>query len=299
MRNIIRLTEGDLHSIIKESVRKIIKEAMTEDGKMTYKNQIFQYKGDFDNTVRKRWMAWRKAIDDAEARERGEEVPEPEKPKRTRRSKTEDDSIGTEQASPKALALNVKNLIYDKALKTIYVFVWHGDISFKKEQIKRIHALYTGENLKNGREDPLNKFNLIYRDIERRIKDIENWGSKNEHAVYNKVYELAYLLEDLNDVLVTLCKITVNLKQKGKFEEFKNITDPQTGKVIGIDNRPAVLYGRGGNREYGLLGLAFASPQALDKIQGEILSTANMLKDISKNGRDAFDYDPNDLRKKG
>jgi len=297
MRNIIRLTESDFHRIINESVRKIIKEAMTEDGTMTYKNQVFQYKGDFDNATRKRWMAWRKRIDDAEARERGEEVPEPEKPKRGKKQQKE--TMSDDQASPKALAANVKNLIYDKALKTVFVFVWHGDVSFKKEQINRIHALYTGENIKNGREDPLNKFNTIYRDIERRVNDIENWGSKNEHAVYNKVYELAYLLEDLNNVLVTLCKITINLKQKGKFEEFKKVIDPQTKQVIGIDNRPAVLYGRGGNREYGLLGLVFASPQNLDKLQTEILNNIRILKDISKNGRDAFEYDPNDLRKKG
>ena len=296
MRQVIRLTESDLHRIVKESVRKALNE-INEDGKMYYKGQIFSYKGDYDAKQKKAYLRWRKAIDDAELRERGEEVQEPEKPKRTIKSKTVDDAIGEDQASPKALALNVKNLLYDKALKTIFVFVWHGDISFKREQINRIHSLYKGANFKDRGVDPLNKFNTIYRNIEVRIKDIENWGKKNEHAVYNKVFEIAYLLEDMNDLLTTLCKITMKLKQENKFAEFTKSVDPQTGQVV-VNNRPPVLYGRGGNREYGLFGLAFASPQALDNVQSEILKNINMLKDISKNGRNPMDYDPNDLRKK-
>ena len=293
MRQLIRLTESDLHRIIKESVKRVLNEATIK----YYKGRVFKYTGDDNREFKKLFAKFKAQVDAADAAERGEQLPQQQKPKRTRKKPQE--AITTEQASPKALAANVKKLIYDKALKTIFVFVWHGDVSFKKEQINRIHALYTGENIKNGREDPLNKFNTIYRDIERRVNDIENWGSKNEHAVYNKVFELSYLLEDLNEVLTTLCKDTITLKQQGKFEEFKNVIDPETGEIIGVDDRPAVLYGRGGNREYGLLGLAFASPKSLDKVQTEIYKNIEVLRNISKNGRNPFDYDPENLRKKG
>jgi hypothetical protein len=290
MRQLIRLTESDLHRIIKESIKSIL----YEDTRITYKGRVFDYKGDDNKEFKKLFAKFKAQVDAADAAERGEQLPQQQKPKRTRKKPQE--AITTEQASPKALAANVKKLIYDKALKTIFVFVWHGDVSFKKEQINRIHALYTGLN--KG-ENPLNKFNTIYRDIERRVDDIENWGNKNEHAVYNKVFELSYLLEDLNEVLTTLCKDTITLKQQGKFEEFKNVIDPETGEVIGVDDRPAVLYGRGGNREYGLLGLAFASPKSLDKVQTEIYKNIEVLRNISKNGRNPFDYDPENLRKKG
>ena len=282
MIRIIRLTESDLHRIVKESVRAVLIEA---------RDEIYITINGVPMT-KKQYLAYKKQKERETADKKGEDPNKIKKP-----PKKPQETIGEGQASPKALAANVKKLIYSKELRTIFVFVWHGDVSFKKEQVNRIHGLYQGLNKGT---DPLNKFNIIYRDIEQRVNDIETWGRKNEHAVYNKVFEIAYLLEDLNNILVTLCKNTITLKQQGKFDDIIDIKtiDPETKEIVEFDERPPVLYGRGGNREYGLFGLVFASPNRLDKVQTKIFDIIKTLRSISKNGRDALEYDPNDLRKR-
>jgi hypothetical protein len=325
MKNIIRLTESDLHRIIKESVRRLVNESgqitykgkkfgykgelnaskrkkyldwrksvdndkkrtdesinedVNEDGTMTHKGQIFQYKGDFDAKQRKAWLAWRKQIDDAEARARGEEVPEPEKPKRTRKTKSVDDGLGEEQASPKALALNVKNLIYDKALKSIFVFFTHGEVSYGPKIMQRIVLIYQ----KVAKKNLFVAYNSLYRNIEKTIEEIESWGRKNEHAVYERAMKLSYYLRDLGEVLSEFNSATKELSDNGTLASLGNV--------------PA-LTSRGNGRELGLLNLVFVKQSNLRKTLQKLYSTADSLEEISKNGRNPFDYDPNNLRRRG
>lgn len=280
MRQRIRLTEGDLHSIIKESVRKIIKEAMAEDGKMAYKNQIFQYKGDFDNTVRKRWMAWRKAIDDAEARERGEEVPEPKKtPKKVKGGKKEE--IVNDQASPRTLAQNVKKLLYDKSLVSVKGFKDNGERQFGPKPLATLVNLFK----KEAGEDLFIKFNMIYTGITEAASEIETWGKRNEHAVYERARKISMWLRDMDEILERMGETYQNLMSKGKI-------------VSAFGNNANIIIGNG--HSLGISSLIFAKGGAeLSKVTGNLLYIANKLEEIANNGRDPLEYDPNDLRKKG
>lgn len=282
MKNIIRLTESDLHKIIKESVVKILNEDVNEDGTMTHKGQIFQYKGDFDAKQRKAWLAWRKQIDDAEARARGEEVPEPEKPKRTRKPKSADDAIGEDQASPKALALNVKKLVSDQALISVKGFISNGERQFGPNAIKTLVNIFKKEA---GGKDLFVVFNRIYTAITETIEEIENWGRKNEYAVYERASKLANLLRDMDEILDEMSKVYNSLVNKKVIE-----------RIFG--NNANVIMGNG--HSLGLRSLIFAkSSVALAKVTGNLLYNASKLDEISKNGRNPFDYDPNNLRKKG
>lgn len=281
MKSVIRLTEADLHRIIKESVGRILNEAIEEDGQMHYKGQIFTYKGDFDARQRKAWMAWRKRIDDAEARERGEEVPEPVKPKKTRKPKNVDDAIGEDQASPKGLAANVRKLVSDPALTSVKGFIRHGERQFGPNAIRTLVNMFK----KVAGEDLFVKYNGIYNNIAQTCSEIESWGRNNEHAVYERAGKLANLLRDLNDALLELSEAYTNLVQGNKI-------------VSVFGNNANIIMGNGNS--LGLKSLIFAkNAKAFSKVSNLLLTNANKLDEISKNGRDALDYDPNDLRKKG
>lgn len=280
MRQLIRLTESDIHRIVKESVRKALRE-INEDGIMTYKGQIFKYKGDYDAKQKKAYLGWRKAIDDAEARERGEEVPEPVKPKRTRKSKTVDDAIGEDQASPKGLAANVKKLVSDTALASVKGFIRHGERQFGPNAIRTLINMFK----KVAGEDLFVKYNTIYNNISQTISEIESWGRRNEYAVYERASKLADLLRDLNDVLLELSNTYNTLVQNNKINS-----------VFGKDAN--VIMGNGNS--LGLKSLIFAkNAKAFSSVSNMLLTNADKLDEISKNGRNPFDYDPNDLRKKG
>lgn len=271
MRNIIRITESDLHSIISESVRKIIKEGMAEDGKMTYKGQVFQYKGDFDNATRKRWMAWRKQIDDAEAREMGMEAPEPEKPKSNKKQQKE--VMGDGQASPKALALNVKKLVSDPALISVKGFIKHGERQFGPNAIRILINMFK----KVAGEDLFVKYNIIYTGITQTVSEIESWGKRNEYAVYERASKLANLLRDLNDVLLELSNAYISLIQSNK---INNVFGKDANVIIGNGN------------SLGLKSLIFAkNAKAFSKVSNLLLANANKLEEIANNGRDPFDYE--------
>lgn len=267
MKKAIRLTENDLRIIIKESVKKVL----NEDGTMFYKGQVFKYKGDFDAKQKKAWLAWKKTIDDAEARERGEEVKAPVKKKRATKSKT-DDAMVEGEASPRALALNVKNLIYDKSLKSIYVFFTHGSISFGNNAMKKISALYNN----NVEKNLFFSYNELYRCIEKTISEIESWGRKNEHAVYDRARKLSFYLRDMGEVLGLLSSKTDELRNNGTFKSLGDIP---------------VLVGRGNGRELGLLNLPFAKQTSLRKVQQRLYSSAESLEQIADAGRNPFDYD--------
>ena len=281
MKNVIRLTESDLHRIIKESVGRVLNEAIKEDGQMTYKGQIFSYKGDFDARQRKAWLAWRKRIDDAEARERGEEVPEPVKPKKTRKPKTTDDAIGEDQASPRGLAANVRKLVSDQALTSVKGFIRHGEKEFGPNATRTLVNMFR----KVAGEDLFVKYNIIYNNISQTCSEIESWGRNNEYAVYERASKLANLLRDLNDALFELSEVYTKLVEGNKI-------------VSVFGSNANVIMGSG--NALGLKSLIFAKgASAFSKVSNLLLTNADKLDEISKNGRDAFDYDPNDLRKKG
>lgn len=273
MKKIIRLTESDLHRIINESIKEILKE---EDSplKVMIDGEIIPFKNAREY---KKYMERRKARQEREAAlARGEEPPQP---KKTRKKPQE--KIADNQASPKALAVNVKNLIYDKALNSIKVFISHGERSYGKPTMDRLAALYekvAGENL-------FIKYNSTYREIEATVSDIISWGRKNEHAVYDRAFKLGNLLRDLGDILGRLCNATYDLKRGGAFNTFSG---------------SAIITGRGNGRELGLKDLIFMGrAENLYKTQKALNDSADMLTNISKNGRDAFEYDPNNLRKRG
>lgn len=274
----IRLTESDLKRIIKESVRIALNE-MNEDGTFIHKGQVFKYKGDWDAATKKRYLAWKKAIDDAEARERGEEVPEPEKPKRKKRGPKEE--VIDDQASPKALAANVKKLLYDKALASVKGFKDNGERQFGPKALAVLVNLFK----KEAGEDLFVKFNMIYTGITAAADEIETWGRRNEHAVYERARKISMWLKDMDEILEKMGATYRKLMASGKIANA-------------FGNSANIIIGNG--HSLGVSSLIFAKAGAqLGKVTGNLLFIANKLEEIANNGRDPMEYDPNNLRRRG
>jgi hypothetical protein len=271
MKQLIRLTESDLHRIIKESIKSIL----YEDTRITYKGRVFDYKGDDNKEFKKLFAKFKTQVDAADAAERGETLPEPQKQKRQRKKKQE--QIASE-TSPKTLALGVKNLIYDKTLNSVYVFGTHGVRSFGAEKVDKLFEIYSEKTDGNL----FYQYDVVYGEIVNTVNEIENWGRKNEHAVYERAHKLAELLENLKNILLNLRNTTESIKQEGGFAE--------------IANTP-ILVGRGNGRELGVFNLIFAArAEKFSKIIQMLIKNAKLLYKISDNGRNPFDYDPDDLR---
>lgn len=270
MKTTIRLTERELKKIINESVKRILK----EDVQFELYGQHYNIKGaDADKKAKalmKKLIAQRKA-------ERGEKVAPPKK-----REKPKEEVIGDEQASPKALAANVKKLVTDTALISVKGFIDHSQRQFGINPTNTVLNVFKKEA---GGTDLFFKYNGIYRNILATVDEIENWGRKNEYAVYERVRKLGYLLEDMSDVLDEMGRVYENLIQKKVFI-----------RVLG--DKANVIYGNG--HSLGLRSLIFAKGGvALSKLTGTLLSIANKLITISDNGRDPLDYDTHRFARRG
>lgn len=258
---------------VSESIRKVL----NEDTVFTLYGQTYRFK---DGEERKAAQFKKKLIDQhkrEEAIARGEEPPKPPKP--TRKPKPE--AIGDEQASPKALAANIKNLLYDKSLASVKGFKDNGERQFGPNAIKMLVNLFS----KEAGEDLFVKFNIIYTGITSTIEEIESWGRKNEYAVYERARKLAYLLQDMDEVLEKMGETYQTLMNN------KSI-------IKAFGNNANVIIGNG--HSLGLSSLIFAKGGSeLSKVTGNLLFNANKLMDIADSGRDAFDYDPSNLRRRG
>jgi hypothetical protein len=279
MKKIVRLTENDLHRIINESVKRVLKEAINEDGKFFYKGQVFQYKGEYDARVKRAFLKWKKQIDDAEARARGEEIPEEIPPKKIKGGKKEE--IVNDQASPRALAQNVKKLLYDKSLASVKGFKDNGERQFGPKPLATLVNLFK----KEAGEDLFIKFNMIYTGITEAASEIETWGKRNEHAVYERARKISMWLRDMDEILERMGETYQSLMNKGKI-------------VSAFGNNANIIIGNG--HSLGISSLIFAKGGTeLSKVTGNLLYIANKLEEIANNGRDPLEYDPNDLRKRG
>ena len=278
MGDMSMLVENKLNRIIKESIKDVLNEATIK----YYKGRVFKYTGEDNREFKRLFKKFMAQVDAADAAERGETPPQEEKPKRTRKPKSADDAIGEDQASPKALALNVKKLVSDQALISVKGFISNGERQFGPNAIKTLVNIFKKEA---GGKDLFVLFNRIYTAITETIEEIENWGMKNEYAVYERASKLANLLRDMDEILDEMSKVYNSLVNKKIIE-----------RIFG--NNANVIMGNG--HSLGLRSLIFAkSSVALAKVTGNLLYNASKLDEISKNGRNPFDYDPNNLRKKG
>jgi hypothetical protein len=271
MNTTIRLTERELKKIINESVKRILK----EDVQFELYGQHYNIKGpDADKKAKalmKKLITQRKA-------ERGEKVAPPPK----KRQKPKEEVIGDEQSSPKALAANVKNLVTDTALISVKGFIDHSQRQFGINPTNIVLNVFKKEA---GGTDLFVKYNGIYRNILATVDEIVSWGRKNEYAVYERVRKLAYLLQDMSDVLDEMGRVYNNLVQKKVFN-----------RVLGNDAN--IIYGNG--HSLGLRSLIFAKGGiALSKLTGTLLSIANKLMTISDNGRDPLDYETHRFARRG
>ena len=178
------------------------------------------------------------------------------------------------QSDPKSLAKEIRNFIYDKSLKSINVFVSHSERSYGPNVVRSLVNLYR----ENSESNLFNDFNMKYREINKFVDEIENWGSNNEYAVYERCSRLSNSIKDLCEILSNLANTTQMLKNSGKLEQFK------TGERN-------VLVGSTDGKELGLFNLIFAKgARVLGNFESKLYKIADLLSDISKNGRDPFDY---------
>lgn len=275
MKRVIKLKESDLRAIINNSVKSVLKEAFDFD----FQGQHYHFK---DGDEKKGQALYKKLVAQfkrEQAIARGEQPPE-EPTKKPGKKKKE--GMGDEQASPKALAANVKKLVSDQALISVKGFISNGERQFGPNAIKTLVNIFKKEA--NDR-DLFVIYNSIYRNIETTIDEIENWGRKDEYAVYERASKLAYLLRDMDEVLEEMARV------------YRALVD---NKVIErtFGNSANVIMGNG--HSLGLRSLIFAKgTMPLTKVTGNLLYNASKLEEIAKNGRDPFDYDPNNLRKRG
>ena len=276
MKNVIRLTESDLHRIIKESVEIILKEGEDSPLMVMIDGTLRKFRNSKEYKDYLKKLNAQKAK--AQAIANGQEPP---KVKRPRKPKNADDAIGEDQASPRGLAANVRKLVSDQTLASVKGFIRHGERQFGPNAIRTLVNMFK----KVAGEDLFVKYNSIYNNISQTCSEIESWGRNNEYAVYERASKLANLLRDLNDTLLELSEAYTKLVQGNKI-------------VSVFGNNANIIMGNGNS--LGLKSLIFAKgAKAFSKVSNLLLTNADKLDEISKNGRDAFDYDPNDLRKKG
>ena len=261
MRHTIRLNESELMGIIAESVRKVL----AEDIQFSMYGQHYHLKGPDSEKKAKALM---KKLRMQHKIENGEKIVEPKK----RKKKAE--AMGEDQASPKALAANVKKMVSDTSLKSIKGFIDHGQRQFSQKDVNDVVEMFKSEA---GGANLFVRYNSVYRDIMMTVDEIESWGRKDEYAVYERARKLGDLLNKLVNILEAMGSVYVSLVQKRaiqrRFGDMANVI-------------------RGNGHSLGLNDMAFAKGNVfLSKLTGTLLSVSNMLYTISDNGRDPFDYD--------
>ncbi len=255
-----KLTESKLDKIIRESVKYVINEG--NDVFITINGKPY---------TKKEFMAYKKQQARDAAIKRGED---PDKPKKS--PKKQQETMGDDQASPKGLAANVKKLVLDQRLVSVRGFITNGERQFGPNAVRTLVNMFKGAA--NGK-DLFAIYNRIYTGITQTINEIETWGRKNESAVYERASKLANLLRDMSDILDEMSEAYIRLVDGKKIE-----------RVFGSNAN--VIMGNG--HSLGLKSLIFAKGSVpLAKVTGNLLFNASKLDDISNNGRDPFDYDPN------
>lgn len=263
MKQTIRLTESDLRRMVSESVRRLL----GEDVEFTMHGNHYVFKGP---DAEKKAKATMKKLRMLRKIENGEKIEEPKK-----RKKVAKEAMGEDQASPKALAANVKKLVSDTSLISVKGFIDHSERQFGPRATTTLMNMFKKESGEGM--NPFVTYSSIYRDIMTTISEIEKWGKKNEYAVYERARKLGFLLEDLVEALEKLAETYDRLIQKRTlFNAFGNDAN--------------VIIGNG--HSLGLKSLVFAKGGlAMSKLTGTMLGIANQLKSISDNGRDPFDYE--------
>lgn len=267
MNRQISLTEGELKQIVKEAAIKVIREY--SERIITEEDSAIKVMIDGTLMTFKNSKEYKKFIEKRKQEKSGVVA---KKPKKRKVAKT---GIGS-QADPRTLAKNIADIIYDKALKSIKTFIMHSERSFGSKAVQALVNLYkskAGTNL-------FNDYNVKYNEINSFVNDIQNWGANDEHAVYERCSRLSNSLRDLCDILSSLANVTQELKSTNKLQT-----------MFGNGTRN-ILVGSGDGRELGLYGLAFAkNAKVLAKILQKLGEMANLLEEVSKNGRDPFDYE--------
>lgn len=263
-----KLKQNKLQKLISESVRRTLAEATD----FTLYGQHFHFEGPNSDKQAKAMM---KKLIRQHKIENGEKVPE--EPKKRKKKKTE--TMTDSQASPKGLAQNVKKMVTDVALKSIKGFIDHSKRQFGANATETLLNIFKKEA---GGRNLFMIYNGIYNDITVTISEIENWGKKDEYAVYERARKLGKLLENMVDVLEEMGEVYTNLVQKRTISRT-------------FGNEANVIMGNG--HSLGVRSLVFAKGNiALGKLTGTLLSIANKLAMIADNGRDPLDYDVDNLR---
>ena len=261
-KKLIRLTESDLHRIVKESIQRIINSELLREGEdspittvidgqqMTFKNSR-EYK---------KFMQKRKEKQNAE------------KGTKTPKKKKKETGEVYNQLSPKALAQSITNLLYDKTINSIAVFIYHGERSFGRsfDALKSIC-------LKINNENTFGDFLTTYNDIRRYASEIETWGKNDEHAVYERCERISNLIGKLCNIMVDISSFTSTLKRNQNYIKYL----PNT----------RILKGSGDGRELGLYDLITAKGKKLSILINNLREKATLLSQISQNGRNPLDYD--------
>lgn len=271
-KQIIRLTESDLHKIIKESVNTILEDIMIRDPR-TGLNRSFKTDKEYKAFVAK--FLKQKAAEKEVSKASVGTKPKTKKPAPQKPVSNVVSNVVSNEMSPKAIANSIQKILFDKSLKSIYTFIMHGERSYGPNAMKALYNLYKLEL--NGR-NPFIEFLSKYNEIKRYTGEIINWGSKDEYAVYERCRRLSSTLTDLVHILVDLNITTSNLKANGKL-----------ANTLGRDSR--VLNGSENGKELGLLNLAFRNAKSISKITDFLNSRADLLYNVGSNGRNPLDYD--------
>lgn len=271
-----RLLNEITERVFREVVKSILKETredqavtMMVDGVMKkfknareYKNYLRQHATEMNLTnVPKRGPGRPK---------KGEEVSK----RRGRPKKGEEKEGLASQTRPSVLASQVETLLVNKQeMKAIRSFTLHAAGVYGSTAADTFFEIYRQESGRNLFRD----YAELYKEIWMNVKNIKEWGARNEYATYEAARRLALALSDISNVITKLASTTQTLLQSNKLASLNR--DGQGNIIKGYGN---VL---------GLKNLVIAqNARKVAALTNKLNEISALLKEIAENGRDPMSY---------
>lgn len=185
----------------------------------------------------------------------------------------EPEGVGS-QTKPSVLASQIEYLLVNKQdLKAIRSFVIHAAGVYGSKTANAFFDVYkdeVGSNL-------FREYAEVYKEIWQNVKNIKEWGARNEYATYEAARRLSVALFEISDIITRLTNATQTLSQGKKLSQFNK---GGQGNII-----------KGYGNVLGLKGLIIAqNAKKVDALTNKINEIAALLKDIAENGRDPLSY---------
>jgi len=259
MRQVIRLTERDLHRLIYNTVNKILNEGAMDRLEKSSQMHTVMIDGVPTKLTDKQF---KKYIKDKKAQQT-----------ETNTQQRRDVTLKTgDELDPNQIHAKIDKLIKSAApLKSLFTFKHHSQRSYGNIALEIMKPF----------EEEYRMFSIAYRKIDQSIKKIQEYGKKDEYGTYEEARKLSYNIEDMQVALINLCD-AVRAKRNQIKQAFGN-----TPVYNGRPNKD----NPNNNRELGFADQLFSkSPKIIDKAITNLYNAAQEIVKIADKGRNPLSY---------